>query len=294
MRGSGRHVRRALGAVGLLAVLAGSGRFGSTARAPDPTPAPWHYAANGNLAADGGYEPGRLGFNLADVSSKSQLDALPGGVRGLVYLDLCGPVDAAFESRIAPFVGDPRIYGFYLIDEPDPRSCSPASLAGESDYIHTHVPGAITFILEQNLSSSRTPSYVGGYTPANTGIDLFGIDPYPCRSELDGCDDSMVARYVSAAVSAGIPRTDIVPVFQAFGGGGWTDDGDGSYLLPTAEQAARILNTWEHEVPSPAFDFVYSWGSQRGDDALAAAMPDVQQVFAAHNNPGLLLGRKSR
>ncbi len=156
------------------------------------------------------------------------------------------------------------------------------------------MPGAITFILEQNLSSSRTPTFVGGYNPANTGIDLFGIDPYPCRSELDGCDYSMVARYVSAAVSAGIPRSNIVPVFQAFGGGGWSDDGDGSYLLPTAEQAARLLNTWARQVPSPAFDFVYSWGSQRGDDALSAAMPDLQQVFAAHNKPGPLLSRNLR
>ncbi|MDP9223076.1 MAG: hypothetical protein M3P18_04340, partial [Actinomycetota bacterium] len=82
------------------------------------------------------------------------------------------------------------------------------------------------------------------------GIDLFGIDPYPCRSELDGCNYSMVGRYVSAAVSAGIPRANIVPVFHAFGGGAWSDDGDGSYLLPTAEQAARLLNTWARQVPT--------------------------------------------
>jgi hypothetical protein len=158
----------------------------------------------------------------------------------------------------------------------------------------------VTFILEQNLSSSRTPSYQGGYNPANSHIDLFGIAPYPCRSELGGCDDSMVARYVTAAENFGIPRADIVPVFQAFGGGSWVDDGDGTYVLPTAQQAADILGQWAREVPNPALDYVYSWGAQEGDQALAAATPDLQRIFAAHNrfqrctNPQLLPGELTR
>jgi hypothetical protein len=260
-RGTGLQVRSALGVLCLLVALASSGRACSSGPLVDPIPAGLHYAANVNFSAAGEFEPARLGFNLADVSSKSELDALPVGVKGLVFLGPCRPADEVFRSAVAPFVGDVRVYGFYLADEPDPATCPAADLAGESDYIHTHLPGAITFILEQNLSSSQTPTYEGGYNPANTGIDLFGIAPYPCRSELGGCDYSMVARYVTAAESFGIPRADIVPVFQAFGGGGWVDDGDGSYLLPTAQQAADMLGEWARRVPCPRGGCGLSWGA---------------------------------
>ncbi len=256
---------------------------------PVPTHAPaaptvtQHYAANGNIGPDGRFPPSELGFTMADVGSKVQLDALPPGVSGLVYLGLCDGADANFRARVDPYAGDPRLFGFYLLDEPDPASCTPANLAAESSYIHAHVPGARTFILEQNLASSRTPTYVGGYNLANTGIDLIGIDPYPCRSELNGCDFGLVSSYVAAAIRDGIPAAAIVPVFQTFGGGTWVDDGDGSYLMPTPEQATQLLAEWAKLIPHPVFDYAYSWGIQRGDTALGVGSPALQQVFAAHN-----------
>lgn len=130
---------------------------------------------------------------------------------------------------------------------------------------------------------SAHPSFAGGYDPANTGIDFFGIDPYPCRTELNGCDPGMIANYVAAARRFGIPRAAIIPVYQAFGGGSWIDDGGGRYLLPTAPAAKSMLNRWSSLIPNPAFDFVYSWGSQRADTALANGPPAVRAVFATHN-----------
>jgi hypothetical protein len=280
----GTHLRGVLGAVAVLTLLAQSQTSRVVACPPmSSSTAAWHFAANGNFSASEEFLPAALGFNLADVSPKSELESLPFGVKGLVYLGSCRPVDAAFEAAVAPYVGDPKLFGFYLIDDPDPATCAASSLAGESDYIHTHLPGALTFILEQNLSSSQAPSFDPAYSPADTGIDLFGISPYPCRSELNGCDYSMVSRYVAAAESAGIPTADIVPVFQAFGSGAWVDDGGGSYLLPTAREASQIFAEWAREIPSPVFDYVYSWGTQRGDHALATGAADVQSVFAAHN-----------
>ncbi|HJP79290.1 MAG TPA: hypothetical protein VJ914_33765 [Pseudonocardiaceae bacterium] len=274
-------------AVGLACVLLTAATVVTTcssAATPDPPAvATLHYAANDNFAPDGRYLPGQYGFDLADVSTPAQLAALPAGVRGLAFLGACLAPGAAFATSLGGFTRNAKLFGFYLVDDPDPATCAPSTLKAESDYIHTHFPGAKTFILEQNLAQSTNPSYVGGYNPANTGIDLYGIDPYPCRTELNGCDPNMIANFVAAAERFGIPASSIVPVFQAFGGGSWVDDGGGQYQLPTASQMNSMLAQWAQVIPSPLFDFVYSWGSQRGDRALAGAPADLLAAFAAHN-----------
>jgi hypothetical protein len=245
-----------------------------------------HYAANGNFDASGTYLPASVGFTIADVGSRAQLDGLPAGTTGMVYLGTCSGDSAAFRSQVAPFAGSRNLFGFFIIDEPDPATCPASRLAAESAYLHRQLPGALTFITQQNLSGSRTPSYLGGYNRANTGIDLFGLDPYPCRTELRGCDYAMISRYVGAAERAGLQRDAIIPVFQAFGGGEWVDDAGGRYQLPTPAQASRIMLEWAHLVPNPVFDVVYSWGVQRNDVALGAASGALRQVFLAHNRPG--------
>ena len=189
----------------------------------DPTTA-LHYTANGNFV-NGVYAPGADGFNLADVGSVSELNALPPGVKGLVYLGLTNGADANFQATVSAFKNNPNLYGFYIADEPGGGLA--ANLKAESDWIHANVPGAKTFIIEQNLSSDTNPDFV--YNPANTDIDLFGLDPYPIKAS--GVDYSIIPTAVSAAEGAGIPLADIVPVYQAFGGGGYSD-----WILPTPAQ----------------------------------------------------------
>lgn len=253
---------------------------------------PLHYAPNGNFGADGKYVPDRAGFNLADVSSAAQLAALGADVKALVWVGQCNGADEKFREAVQPFLGNPKVFGFYLMDDPDPRgmleagklsvACTPDNLRAESDWIHDHAPGAKTFIALMNLSSSAKPSYENSYSPANSHVDLFGIAPYPCRTELHGCDYDMIDHYVDAAISAGIPPGRIVPYYQSFGGS-WSDGDGGRYLLPTAEQARLILGRWRRHVGSPEFDAAYSWGSQREDTALESA-PDLQHVFLEHNH----------
>jgi hypothetical protein len=247
-----------------------------------------HYAANGNFDSKNNYLPRSAGFDLADVSSVSQLNALPADVKGLVWVGQCTGVDTKFLETVRPYVGNPRVFGFYLMDEPDPTAqgsgrCSAENLKAESDWIHDNVRGALTFIVLLKMSSSQTPSFANTYNPTNSHIDLFGVDPYPCRTELKGCDIDMINRFVTAAESSGIPRSRIVPVFQAFGGGDWVDDAGGRWTLPTVSEEEQILDRWRTLVASPIFDYAYSWGKQNADLPLGDAS-DLQKVLARHND----------
>ncbi len=237
-----------------------------------------HYTANG-VFVNGVYTPAADGFNLADVGSADMLNYLPAGIKGLVYVGMTDGVTAAFTALVDACKGNPNLYGFYLADEPDASATTAANLKAEADYIHANLPGAETFMVEQNLSSNTTPSYY--YTPANTDIDLFGLDPYPVQTNVpNNLDYNIIPLAVAEAEKVGIPLADIVPTYQAFGGGGYS-----TYILPTAAQEEQILATWASVVPTPAFDYTYSWGSQNSDTALSED-PALQAVFAAHNAGG--------
>ena len=112
-----------------------------------------------------------------------------------------------------------------------------------------------------NTSAPLTPQYY--YTPANTHIDLFGLDPYPVQTNVSNDYDlNIVNLAVKEAEAIGIPQKDLVPVYQAFGG-------VASYILPTATQEGQILSRWGSLLANPAFDYAYSWGVQLKDTALS-------------------------
>jgi hypothetical protein len=273
-------------------VDAGAADLTSGGPAPAPGPGPvtlLHYSAGAGLDASGAFPAGAYGFDLADVSSVDEVNALPPGVQALVWIGTCAGADATFTAAMQPFVGNPRVFGFYLMDEPDPTgiwkpACPAANLKAESDWVHAHMPSAKTFIILNVYGSSWSPTYVDTYNPANSGIDLYGLDPYPCRVHLAGCDDSIIALAVQAASVAGIPLNAQVPVYQAFGGGGWVSDTGDAYLLPTVDQEQQIFAAWAQVLPSPVFDYAYSWGPQNGDTALANGPEALRQAFLAHNS----------
>jgi len=249
-----------------------------------------HYTAGGGIDSQGNFAPAQAGFNLADVSSVDELNQLPNGVQGLVWLDQYSGVTQDFIDQVTPFIGNPKAYGFYLVDEPDPTGqwgvqASAADLKAESDWIHSHDPGAKTFTVLMNMGTSDNPDYTNTYTPENTHIDLFGLDWYPVWSDHLTVDYSTIDKYVAAATAAGIPVDQIVPVYQAFGGGNWATETGSQIVMPTAAQEQQMIDHWASLVPNPAFDYAYAWGSQNGDVALESS-PALQQVFLQHNTSG--------
>ncbi|TPJ64792.1 calcium-binding protein, partial [Mesorhizobium sp. B2-7-1] len=241
-----------------------------------------HYASGGSAAA-----VATAGFNLVDVQYLSQVNELTDGMKALVYLGAHDGVTQSFIDQVTPFLNNPKVFGFYLMDEPDPTGkwgtyASAATLKAESDWIHSHFPGAKTFITMMNMGSSTNPDFTNTYNPANTGIDYYGVDPYPVRTGTTTVDYDMIDRAVAAAVKSGIPTDKIVPIYQAFGGGGWMTDTGGKHVMPTATQEQVMVDHWSKLVPSPAFDYVYAWGSQNGDTALENS-PELQAFFRQHN-----------
>jgi hypothetical protein len=248
-----------------------------------------HYAPNGNWNGNT-FAPGAVGFNLADVESPSELPFVPTGDKALVYMggSITGAT-SAFITAITPYLGNSQVYGFYLADSSGSattlvqRKAEALKLKAESDWIHTHDPGAKTFMAEENLSAPLTPQYY--YTPANTHIDLFGLDAYPAQTSVpNNFDLNVINLAVKKAEAIGIPQKDLVPIYQAFGGGLYA-----SYILPTATQEGQILSRSGSLLPNPAFDFAYSWGDQYGDTAISDQTA-LQSVFAAHNGVTLRAG----
>jgi hypothetical protein len=246
-----------------------------------------HYAANHNFDASGHFAPMESGFNLADVSRPSELDLLPEGVLALVWIGRCTGVDDAFTQLVSSYRGDARVFGYYLMDDPDPTGrhgtpCAAEQLRDEADWIHSVSPRAKTFMVLMNQGRAQHPRFDSVYRPENSHVDLFGISPYPCRSELAGCDFGIIARYVAAAEAAGVPRRQLVPTYQTFGGGSWRDDGGGTYRLPSTSAMQGLLAEWDRWIARPAFDYAYSWGTQRGDRALENA-PELKALMSVHN-----------
>jgi hypothetical protein len=269
-----------------LAILCSVGAtFGAHAGQPQHT---WHFAANSNFDAAGAFLPSSAGFNLADVSTPHELDLLPRGAMGLMWVGLCQGVTARFKAVVGAVINHPKTFGFYLVDDPDPTGrwraqCKPSNLRAESDWIHRRRPAAMTFVGLMNLGSSASPSFSADYRPNVSHIDLFGVSPYPCRTGSGECDFDMIDRFVRSCRDAGIPADRIVPTFQSFGGGEWRTDSDDAYRLPTPSELQVMLERWNKLIPSPVFDYAYSWGSQRSDVSLVDS-PDLKAVFAQHNH----------
>lgn len=236
-----------------------------------------HYAPNAN-EAHGSYnapgDPGSDGFNLADVSSVSAANALPNGVEALLWLGDTSGLTSSFEATVNAAAKDPKVFGFYVADEPS-ASAIP-NLAKEDAYIAQHAPGKMSFIVAENEGTPQNPVYA--VTPANTRANLVGLDPYPVRPQFSGgMNLGVIDAAVHEAVKVGWPVSDIVPVYQAFGGGDYS-----SWTLPTPTQEQQLLAEWAKLIPSPAFDYAYSWGQQDGDSALSNSA-GLRAVFAQHN-----------
>jgi hypothetical protein len=250
----------------------------TTTPAPNPD-APLHFVNNdvGQYA-----ELAALGYNLLDVGlSTSTVNALPTGTRALVWTNEgdcpAATPSSAFTSFVDANANNPKVYGYYLADEPQSTSAAcVAAIKARADYIHAKNPDQKALVLLTDY-----PGTYAAYRPAATHLDLVGIDPYPCRWDIGtagGCNFEMIEDEVTAAETAGIPGSALVPMFQAFG------DNVPTWKPPTVAELQSMLAAWQEYLPDPAIDMTYTWGIQPewGETDTLQTRPDWQDVMRAY------------
>ncbi|TDE23951.1 hypothetical protein [Actinomadura sp. 6K520] len=233
-----------------------------------------------------------LGYDLVDVGADAELvDGVPPGMEAMLWVGNYHCEDFVlgfeeFKDAVDRFGRDPRVFGWYLSDEPNAGDCP--EIAGEirrrAEYIERNAPGQVSFV-------SLTDFPMEPLTPDRVGVDLFGLDPYPCKGSaevLEHCDIGAIDRMVRMADAAGIPRERIAPVLQTFGQR--CSSGDKQYWLPTRAQFQEILARWDRLVPRPPLEISYSWGHQDEwacptlADATGGEHPDLQSIMKARNS----------
>src|SRR5437763_2246233 len=275
----------------------------SPAPAPTPSPAgssPSRRAAAGGTrhfianVGDNVAPVARLGYNLFDTGPDPQTIAgLPAGGQALVWLGSLDNADCAapsysfaqFSAAVDRLVGNPRVYGYFVADEPHPRTCpsTVADIRARADYIRAHDPTHRSFIVVLDGTNQCGGTYgceFEALKPANSHVDLIGLDPYPCNVTAAACAYSKIDDTVRRAQAHGVPPAATVPVFQAFG---QSCAGSNYYRLPSPAELRTMLAHWAALVPHPAFDYTYSWGRQDSSCPTLVDSADLQAVMRTHN-----------
>ena len=234
----------------------------------------------------------RLGYDLVDVKADdASINGVPEGMQALVWVGnfTCGDFELSYDeftAAVRRLAGNPKVYGWYLSDEPNPDECPDIAreIRRRAHYVEQNAPGQRRFV-------SLTDWDMKPLTPKKINVDLIGLDPYPCKGSATvqaKCDIRAIDRMVRMADHAGIPRHSVVPVFQAFGQ--TCSKGERQYWLPTAAQMKAMLKRWQHLTPNPAMDIAYSWGRQGewvcpglSDASGTGGRPDLQTVLQTHN-----------
>jgi len=249
----------------------------------------------------GSYSAARAaGFNVFDVAGsqnnpagvKTKLDALPAGTKAMIWV---GNLDnssstpgftlAQFKAQVNALKSDPRVYGYFIADEPHPGKFPQAAthIRERADYLRATAPAQKSFIVVLDGSSACGGTLGCEYAalaPSKTHVDLVGIDSYPCHLGA-ACDYSKITQRVNVAAKAGIPKAAMVPVYQAFGQEGKTSGA--YYRTPTPTELSKMLSTWTAALPNAVLDYAYTWGTQTSAPQALANNPSLVSVVKTYN-----------
>jgi hypothetical protein len=233
---------------------------------------------------DSGQEQARLqrsyGWNLLDVNSKAEADALPRRTRALVWVGdydntTCSwqVTDAELTQQLAGTPGDPKIAGFFFSDEPDPVACpnAPAQHRARSQLIHSLDPKAFTVMLMDSNSGAQTLQQMHLWAGV---ANYVALDPYPCHPGRP-CNYSWISAVIRAANRANLPYWGVV---QAFAGEDWR--------WPKPSEERRMLALWAASREAGYMTFAWDWTGH-----LLARRHGLLSVLKRFNN-GTLFGAR--
>lgn len=275
------RINNRVGAAVIAAVLAlvGVAVYTASSSTAATTTATHHFVANVS-----GYDAqaAALGYNVLDTASVSAVSSLPAGTQAMFWLGAgqkCPTApDSSFTSTVDKLAGvASRVYAVYLTDEPQASGCpsGPANVKARRDYVKSKLPAAKTFIVIDHQDTFAP------YRPAVTGVDLVGLDPYPCNVQSSTCDFTKVAERVGWATSGGWSKSQIVPTFQLFG---QTCQSGGYYRFPTDSELNQLLADWQAAGPFSDLDYSYSWKNQLPNTSCPTLTdkPSAQAIMRAY------------
>jgi glycosyl hydrolase family 16 len=130
-----------------------------------------------------------LGYDLFDVGSSAEaIAAVPEGGAALVWVGefSCQGgftlTDEQFQALVTEHAADAKVYGWYLADEPDVAGCPTVveAITARAQFIETAAPEQVAFVAASS-SGDLAP-----LAPATSGVDLIGLDPFPCQGAAAG------------------------------------------------------------------------------------------------------------
>jgi hypothetical protein len=198
-----------------------SGSDTCSGAAPAPTLGtriPWRFAYSNrddqNLATT-------YGYNLIDVSTKSEADATPAGTRGQVWLGdyLNAPTcdweksDATISSLVSSMANDPKVAGFYFSNEPHPWECpnAPQQHLARHNLIKSLAPTKYDLI---GIDANDRPHFDGYGTMWVGKADFVNYNPYVCYEGQATCDFAWEDHVLQVAESLNQPYFVALQAFK--------------------------------------------------------------------------------
>jgi hypothetical protein len=176
------------------------------------------------------------GYNLIDVSTKSEADATPAGARGQLWLydydnNTCSweKDDTYIRNMVSSVANDPKVAGFYFSNEPDPFACpnAPQQHKHRNALIKSLAPTEYTLI---GIDANWRQHFDNYGTMWKGTADFVNYNPYICYVGKP-CDFAWEDHVLQVAQSVGQP---FFVALQAFREGT-------EWRWPTAAEERKML-----------------------------------------------------
>jgi hypothetical protein len=200
----------------------------------------------------------RYGYNLIDVSTKSEADATPPGTHALVWLydydnSSCSweVDDATTRAKVESMKTDPKVVGFYFANESDPYAC-PNAIAdhrARNAMIKSLAPSKFTLIAVDMNWREKALDQMRLWKGA---ADYLDFNPYVCYRGKP-CDYAWLDTVIHHADASGQPY---FLALQAFG--------DEEWRWPTAAEERHMLERLARSRATGYMSFSWNWN----DDPL--------------------------
>src|SRR5712691_6314202 len=205
----------------------------TTTRPALGTRLPWRFAYSNrtdqNLATT-------YGYNLIDVSTKSEADATPAGTQGQLWLYDYDNSSCAWEkddtyirNMVSSVANDPKVAGFYFSNEPDPFACpnAPQQHKDRDALIKSLAPTKYTLI---GIDANWRQHFDNYGTMWKGTADYINYNPYICYVSQP-CDFAWEDHVLQVARSVGQPFFVALQAFKEGTEWRWPTAGEERQML---------------------------------------------------------------